>query len=678
MAATLEKVAGLQQPLEERGGGNERLREFLEQAPDGIFVADLDGRYTDVNSAGCQMLGYSREEIVGRTIVDLIPQRDVPRLWQSKEKLLAGDAHVAEWTLRRKDGSYLPVEVSAKILPDGRWQGFVRNITERKKLEEELRRAHREEHSLRTRLEQLGQAALKISEAVATLPSSDLATVLHTILLEAQALTGAELGALGIMTDPDKPFDPWVYSGVSDDIARAIGLPPRPVGLFGLVAKENQILRLTEAADHPAMGKLPPCHPQIHSLLGVPVLYRGKSVGNLYLANKKGAREFSPEDQITVELLASRAGFAVAIAHHYRSEVLGRDWLKGVIDQMPEAVVIFNEKGQITLQNQVALSMVADGDLGVDVLGNPILYDLRRPTGEPLPQDERPLIRVLKDRQASTGVELLLYAKGGRRIPVLVNATPILDGDSQITGAVAVFQDITAMKELQRLREEWLTIVAHDLRQPISVISGLTGMIASDKDCLPPETSRQVDMIASNIATLERMTHDLLDASRIEARQLSVEKIPADLRDIVNTTGESFRRTTPDHKLGVTIPIEPCLVLIDSQRIEQVLNNLLSNAAKYSDKDTEIELELNSRDHEFWISVSNFGIGLTAEQIENLFQRYYRTPTSGQLAAGIGLGLYIAKGLVEAHNGKIWAESAPGRKTTFTFSLPKPAPISGK
>jgi signal transduction histidine kinase len=480
------------------------------------------------------------------------------------------------------------------------------------------------------------------------------------------------------MTDPDKPFDPWVYSGVSDDTVKAIGHPPRPIGLLGFVAKENQVLRLTEAADHLAMEKLPPGHPPIHSLLGVPVLYRGKSVGNLFLANKKGAREFSPEDQITVELLASHAGFAVAIADHYRTEVLGRDWLKGVIDQMPEAVIIFNEKGQITLQNQVALSMVADRTLGLDVLGNPILYDLRRPTGEPLPQEERPLIRVLEDRQASTGVELLLYARGRRRIPVLVNATPILDSDSHITGAVAVFQDISAIKELQRLREEWLSIVAHDLRQPINVISGLADLIALDKDSLPPETSRQVDMIASNVATLERMIHDLLDASRIEARQLSVEKKPADLGDIVKTTGETFRRTSPDHKLRIRIPAEPCPVFIDSQRIEQVLSNLLSNAAKYSDKDTEIELELESRDHEVWISVSNYGIGLTAEQIQNLFQRYYRTPTSGQLAAGIGLGLYIAQGLVEAHSGKIWAESAPGRKTTFTFSLPKPTPISDK
>lgn len=119
----------------------ERLASLIEQAPDGIFVADLDGRYTEVNRAGCSMLGYSREELVGKTIVDLIPPEDVGRLWHSKAQMADGSTHVAEWRLRRKDGSYLPVEVSAKILPDGRWQGFVRDISERRQAEDALRAA---------------------------------------------------------------------------------------------------------------------------------------------------------------------------------------------------------------------------------------------------------------------------------------------------------------------------------------------------------------------------------------------------------------------------------------------------------------------------------------------------------------------------------------------------------
>jgi PAS domain S-box-containing protein len=114
-----------------------RQRELIDLGPDAFFVADLDGRYTDVNRTGCEMLGLSREEIVGKTIVDLIPPEDVPRLAASRRSLLAGHAEVSEWRLRRKDGTYVPVEVNSNILPDGRWQAFVRDISERKRVEDE-------------------------------------------------------------------------------------------------------------------------------------------------------------------------------------------------------------------------------------------------------------------------------------------------------------------------------------------------------------------------------------------------------------------------------------------------------------------------------------------------------------------------------------------------------------
>ena len=113
----------------------QRERELMEQAVDGIFLADLQGKYTDVNSAGCRMLGMTREEILGRSILDFIPPEDVARLAQAKELLLGGKVQTSEWSLRRKDGSYLPVEISAKIFPDGRWQAFVRDISERRELE---------------------------------------------------------------------------------------------------------------------------------------------------------------------------------------------------------------------------------------------------------------------------------------------------------------------------------------------------------------------------------------------------------------------------------------------------------------------------------------------------------------------------------------------------------------
>jgi diguanylate cyclase (GGDEF)-like protein/PAS domain S-box-containing protein len=141
MLGTIQDITERKQTDQALRNSEERLRDLVRQASDGIFVADLNGRYTDVNDAGCRMLGYTREEIVGKTIIDFIPPTDAGRLWQSKEQMLQGNVHVAEWTLRRKDGTYLPVEVSAKILPDGRWQGFVRDISERKRTEEQLRQA---------------------------------------------------------------------------------------------------------------------------------------------------------------------------------------------------------------------------------------------------------------------------------------------------------------------------------------------------------------------------------------------------------------------------------------------------------------------------------------------------------------------------------------------------------
>ena len=118
-----------------------RMREMFDQASEGVFVADLDGRYTDVNEAGCRMLGYSRDELLGRPIAELIPPADVPRLAEERQRMLAGGTQVSEWTLRRKDGSWLPVEVSAKILPGRQWQAFVRDISERRLAQEQLRQA---------------------------------------------------------------------------------------------------------------------------------------------------------------------------------------------------------------------------------------------------------------------------------------------------------------------------------------------------------------------------------------------------------------------------------------------------------------------------------------------------------------------------------------------------------
>lgn len=140
MDAIHKREASLDAALNSVRESENRYRSLIEHAADGIFIAGFDGRYQDVNSAGCRMLGFDRDEIVGKTILDLIPEEDVERLHDSKKEMVDGKTHISEWKLLTKDGSYLPVEVSANIMPNGQWQGFVRDISDRKQAEDKVRR----------------------------------------------------------------------------------------------------------------------------------------------------------------------------------------------------------------------------------------------------------------------------------------------------------------------------------------------------------------------------------------------------------------------------------------------------------------------------------------------------------------------------------------------------------
>jgi PAS domain S-box-containing protein len=164
--------------------GQARISELFEHAPDGIFIADLNGRYTDVNDAGCRMLGYSRDEILGKTIVDIILPSDVERLWRVRDELLKGGMQVAEWPARRKDGTVVPTEVSAKILPDGRWQGFVRDISERKRLQAQAEALYRE-----------AQRATQVRDDVMGIVAHDLRNPLAVVLTEVRLMKEHRRGA---------------------------------------------------------------------------------------------------------------------------------------------------------------------------------------------------------------------------------------------------------------------------------------------------------------------------------------------------------------------------------------------------------------------------------------------------------------------------------------------------
>jgi PAS domain S-box-containing protein len=498
---------------------------------------------------------------------------------------------------------------------------------------------------------------------------SDVNALLQTIVVQARTITRARYAAVGIGVDPNRPFRPWVFSGLSSEHARAIGHAPRPVGLLGRVARGDKVIRLADAARDPSFRGFPPGHPPMRSFLGVPIRYAGRALGNLYLADKEDGTEFTEDDQRMVEMLAARTGSALETAHLYVSEPLRRQWLRNVVDHMSEAIVILDAEGRVVGRNGAAEAFgIEEGDPLTPLSESP-LVELCWPSGETVAWDDLPLTRALARHESVVGVELQLRRPGGGLVPVRISASPVIGETAVPEGAVAVLQDITAIKDVERLRDEWTSVIAHDLRQPINVIvltadRLLRGHVAGD------DARRLLERVRAAADSLTRMASDLLDASRIEARRLTLERRPVDVNHCVKEVVDRCAEITRGHAVRIHAADPPATALVDPVRLEQILTNLLSNAAKHGAAGGVIDVTLRPTDDALQISVTNEGPGLRPDQMDKLFGRFHRLEHGPGGPEGLGLGLYIAKGLVEAHGGKIWVESTPEGPTAFSFTLP--------
>ena len=505
---------------------------------------------------------------------------------------------------------------------------------------------------LQRQVEDVTDASKAVSEAVGSLPEASVSAVLHTIAMEAQALTGAEYVAVGIGNDPAARFDPWVVIGVDPEgAARMAAEGPH---VFGLATSGP--VRLRDVRQHPGFRELPPGHPEITSLLVTPIRHHGELIGALFFANKRGAEEFGEHDERLVVMLADRVAVAIVTARMYREVGLERGWLHAVLEKLPEAVVLVDANGQVTMRNQAALAL-AEGAPAID---------LRHVGGERLAPEEYPIVQALRLEKSTRALELVAHSNG-REVPLLVSATPIHMADGQLAGATMVLQDISTLKELERLREEWASIVAHDLQQPIHAIVLLTEVLL--RGVLEARDRERISRVRALSFRLSRMVTDLSDASQLETHRLAIGRDRLEMCSIVREAIERLPDISPRVRLALHDDRMP--VLGDAGRIEQVLSNLLSNAVKYGARDTPIIVEVSGADGSVHVAITNVGPGIPSEELPLLFQRFVRSREARVSGIkGSGLGLFIAKGIVEAHGGRIWAESVPNRTTTFHFTIP--------
>ena len=536
--------------------------------------------------------------------------------------------------------------------------------------EEELLR---ENQALRERLTRLGEASLRINESL------DFDTVLQGVLDSACALTDARYGVL-------TPFDET--GDIQTEGALSYGMTPVEVeqlwaGLTGseyceFFEKLPGPTRLRDLQGHLAAMDLPGFRLPVQvnapiSFLGVVLRYAGESFGAIYLVEKRSGPEFSVEDEETMVTFASQAALVLANSRRYREEQRARADLETLVNTSPVGVAVFDAwTGTPVSFNREARRMV-DGLVNPGEPPERLLETLsvRWTDGREVSLAELPFAQLLRAGETLRAEELVLTVPDGRSIAVLVNVTPLWTEAGEVESVVVTLQDLTPLEELERLRAEFLAMVSHELRTPLSTIRGSVTTLLDDTSALHPAEMRQFfKIILEQSDRMRGLIADLLDVARIETGTLSVAPEPTSVAVLVDEARNGFRSGGGRHNLQVDLPPDLPWVMADRPRLVQVLGNLLANAARHSPQSTSIRVSAVREGVHVAVSVSDEGRGIPAESLPHLFRKFSRLEGEEQ-GGDTGLGLAICRGIVEAHGGRIWAESAgPGLGARFTFTLP--------
>lgn len=391
---------------------------------------------------------------------------------------------------------------------------------------------------------------------------------------------------------------------------------------------------------------------------------------------------YTERDLKLLRSLADEAAIVIAGLHYSErlGEQLGRrvSELEAILANMADALLIVDAQGKLVRLNRVARTLLCLDDRSV-VLGQPLeeaQAGLWPASGRAVADAVRPIIAALRETKAPQEVEVEIAGPGRRTLSF--RASPLYDADASFAGGVVVFRDVTGRREIERFKDEMLSIASHDLKTPATVIKAQAQWLRRRVRSSGPvdaDVDEGLSMIADQADRLSKLLNLLLDLSRIEAGRLDLDFAPTDLRSILVNIARAIQSTSDQHQIVVDAPAG-VIGHWDARRLEEVIQNLLSNAIKYSPGGGQIDLRLLADEHSATVLVRDRGIGMPPDEVPHLFERFYRGQDLRRLE-GTGLGLYICQAIVAAHGGRIWAESdGPGQGSTLGLTLPLHPPQS--
>jgi PAS domain S-box-containing protein len=453
-------------------------------------------------------------------------------------------------------------------------------------------------------------------------------------------------------------------------VAAAHGIPPAFLSyLTPLLAEENvrelnvlELNRMLKELTYTAsMGLL--------NGTALPLATHGQVIGVIFIF-RNYPDLFTPNDRVLLQSFADQAAIAVFNAQLYGQVSYEKQRLDALLDSAADGILILN------------------ADLTIERVNDAFerIYGKTHDELVNLPHDN--VIRWEGNPQGATLNEAIangwpltpnatLYVEGDLErqmsspLPVGVTYAPLLSPENKLRNIIVSVRDITHFRNADEIKATFISIVSHELRTPVTLIKGYASTLRRDDAKWDKATiSDSLAVIEEEADRLSKMIDDLLDASRLQAGGLTLNRADVSLPSLANRIAERFANQSKNHAIETDFPEKFPIVLADETRIEQVVINLVSNALKYAAKGT-ITISGATRPDQVILCVSDEGPGIEAKDLPHIFDRFYRSTKAAKLTKGAGLGLYLARAIVEAHAGRIWVDPKPDSGARICFSLPR-------
>jgi len=502
--------------------------------------------------------------------------------------------------------------------------------------------ARKNTKSLRQRLNGL-EALQKISRQVTS--TLDLDSIFAEVVQAAVELTGAEKGSLLLLDEASGEIYMRAAYNFQEDFVRTFRVPIQD-SLPGKILRSGRPLLLDAKTPHKIKTSY-----LVNTLMYVPMKVKDRVIGILGVDNRQSGQSFSDYHLALVTSLADYAAIAVENARLYLKSENERHKLETLLTNIQDAVIVLDADGRLLLMNNTAREAF---DLEGDILPGARVEDIFQ---------NQDLLDLIHKAGSSQPLHSEIVLANGRVLNA--QASPIPDVGTAIT-----MQDITPLKELDRIKSDFVNTVSHDLRSPLTAILGYVELLERVGP-LNREQKIFVQRIQLSVKNITALINDLLDLGRIEAgfdARKEIVSMPEIIRWSVNEV--SGRAAAKQQQLKVEVPAKLPSVLGIPVRLQQMVANLLSNAVKYTPAGGIITVRARGTNGQVIIQVEDTGNGIPSVDQPYIFDKFYRASNAPADVPGTGLGLAIVKSIVDSHNGRIWVESALNKGSVFTVVLP--------